>query len=199
MISDRLGKRAEDDARLGELRLERRRDRNGIEYGVDRDVPPLDPRKDLLLHQRDSEFGVGAQELRIDFVERLRRRRGSWRGEIIDVLEVDRRIGDARPRRRVHRPPTTQSLKPPFQQPLRLSLLFGNEPDSVFIQALWGQIRLDRADEAILVRLDVNRSYAINCLLDSRHDSLLLALTVSRTVGGGRDRPRSKSAASSGD
>ena len=112
---DRLGERAEDDARLGELRLEGRGDRNRIENGVDRHPRPLDPGKDLLLHKRDAELSVGAQELRIDFVERPRRRRGFRRGEIIDVLIVDRRIADARPFWLVHRQPTTKSLEPPLQ------------------------------------------------------------------------------------
>ena len=169
MISDRFGEGAENDARLGELRLEGRGDRNRIENGVDRHPGLLDAREDLLLDQRDAELGVGAQELRVDLVKRLRRRRRFWRGEIIDVLIVDRRIADARPFRLFHRLPTTKSLKPPFQQPFRLVLLLRNEPDRVLAQALRGEIGLDRADEAIFIRVDVNRAYAIDGLLVGRH------------------------------
>ena len=45
----------------------------------------LDAREDLLLDKRDAEFGVGAQQLRINLVERLRRGPGFWRREVIDA------------------------------------------------------------------------------------------------------------------
>ena len=169
MISDRIGEGAENDPRLGELRLESRCDRNGVEDGVDRHPGSFDPGEDLLLDKRDAEFGVSAQQLRINLVERLRRRPSFWRGEVINLLVVDRRMVDARPFWLLHRLPTTEGLKPPFQQPFRLALLFRNKSNGVFVQALGGQIRLDRADETIFVSVDLNRAYAIDGLLDGRH------------------------------
>ena len=74
MIADRLGERAEDHARLAELGLEGRGDGDRIEHGVDRHSRLLDAGEDLLLDQRNAKLRIGAQQLRIDFVERLRRR-----------------------------------------------------------------------------------------------------------------------------
>ena len=111
-----------------------------FENGVDRHPGLLDPRQDLLLDERDAELSVGAQQLRVDLVERPRRRPCFWRGEIVDVLVVDRRMADARPLRLFHRLPTTESLEPPVEQPFRLALLQRNEPNRVLAQALGGQI-----------------------------------------------------------
>ena len=141
-----------------------------VEDGVDRDPRPFHSREDFLLDERDAEFGVSAQQLRINLIERLRRRPGFRRGEVIDLLVVDRRMADARPFRLFHRLPTTKGLKPPFQQPFRLTLLFRDKSNGVFVQALRGHIRLDRANEAIFVSVDLNRTHTIDGLLDGRHN-----------------------------
>src|SRR6202042_3281996 len=138
---------------------------------------------------RDAKFGVRPQQLRVDLVERPRGWRRFWRREVIHVLVVDRRIVNARPFRFFHRLPTTKSLEPPVEQPFRLNLLLRNEPNGVLSQALRGQIGLDRADEAIFVSVDLNRAYAIDGLLDGRHELLLLASPVSRTAGGRPESP----------
>ena len=140
-----------------------------FEHGVDRHPWLLNSGQNLLLDQRDAELRVSPQQLRIDLVERLWRGPRFWRREIVDVLVVDRRMADARPFWLFHRPPATERLKPPFQQPFRLAFLQRNEPDGVFVQALRGEIRLDRADETIFVRVDVNRAHAIDGLLIGRH------------------------------
>ena len=154
---------------MRELRLEGGRDRNGIEHGVDRHPGLLDPCEDLLLDERNAELGVSSQQLRVNLVERPRRGPRFWRGEIVDVLVVDRRMADARPFWLFHRLPATEGLKPPFQQPFRLAFLERNEPNGVFVQALRGEIQLDRTDETIFVRVDVNRAHAIDGLLVGRH------------------------------
>ena len=86
VLLQRLRDRHEEHAGLGELGLEGGRDRNRIEHGIDSDAAiaaaalalavlarrPLHAEQHLLLAQRDAELLVGAQDLRIDLVERLR-------------------------------------------------------------------------------------------------------------------------------
>ena len=67
MVLHRLGERAEDDAELRQLLLERRGHRDAVEHRVDRDA-----REQLLLVERDAELLEGPPDLRIDLVQALR-------------------------------------------------------------------------------------------------------------------------------
>ena len=79
-------------------------------------------------------------------------------------------MANARPFGFFQRLPTTEGLEPPVEQPFRLNLLLRNEPNCILSKALRGQIGLDRADEAIFISVDLNRTYAIDGLLDGRHE-----------------------------
>ena len=141
VVTHRLGERTEDHARLGELGLEGGGDGDRVEHRVDGD-PPLDAGEDLLLDQRNAELGVGAQQLGIDLVERLRAGHGFRRREIIEVLEVNLGKIDPRPARRRHRQPAPVGLEAPVEQPLRLALLGRDEADDVLVEALGGLFRV---------------------------------------------------------
>ena len=66
MVLHRFGERAEDDADLGQLRLEGRRHRNAVEHGVDRDA-----REQLLLIEGNAELVECLPDFRVDLVEAL--------------------------------------------------------------------------------------------------------------------------------
>ena len=90
-----------------------------------------------------------------------RRPRGSWpvapflrRGEVDDVLEIDGRIMDFGPRGRLHREPVAECLEPPFEHPLGLPFLGGNEPDDVFVQARRRRLGLDVVRTVLIVAFD---------------------------------------------
>ena len=77
MLAQRLRDRHEDHAGLFQLVLEGGGDRNGIEHGIDRDAALAfrahDAGQHFLLAQRNAELLVGAQNFRIDLVERVQR------------------------------------------------------------------------------------------------------------------------------
>ena len=184
MLAQRLRDRHEDHAGLFQLFLERGRDRDGIEHGVDRDAPLAfrahDAGQHFLLAQRNAELLVGAQDFRIDFVERIQRRLLLRRGIVIIILKVDLRIIDARPGRLAHGQPAAKGFEPPFQHPFRLVLLRRDEADGVFVQALRGLVGFDDGLEPIFVLVNVDTSDLIDGLLYGRHLSLF---AVSRTAG----------------
>src|SRR5271165_100290 len=105
----------------------------------------------------------------------------------MDRLKINRRILNASPLGLLHRQPPPEGIEPPVQKPLRLLLLPRDKSDDVFTQPDRRNVRLYRTDEAIFVCFDVDRTNAIDRLLDSRHKRHLLALAVSRTAGGGLD------------
>ncbi len=139
-----FGERTEDHAGFRQLRLERGADRDAVEYRVD-----CNTRERFLLVQRNAELFVGPQQLRVDFVERLRavlllfRRR-----EIRDRLEVDRRKVQVCPLRRRRAAPVPIRREPPLEQPLRLAFSRRDEAHDVFRQARRQRLRLDVGDEA---------------------------------------------------
>ena len=105
-----------------------------VEDRVDGDAGEL-----RALAQRNAELLVGLEELRVDVVERLRPvlpRLG--RRVVDDRLVVDRRVVDVLPGRLLHREPVAVGLQAPLEQPLRLVLLGGDQPDDVFVQARAG-------------------------------------------------------------
>src|SRR6476646_3566375 len=109
----------EQDAGLGKLRLERSRDRDRIEYRVDRDPAiaaaaltftlrlilsrrPLHAQQGFPLAQRNAELVIGLEDLGVDLVERFRAVLLPRRGVVVEVLVVDRAVVDARPQRLAH-------------------------------------------------------------------------------------------------
>ena len=194
MLVHRFRDRHEQHAGLGELRLERGGDRNRIEHRIDRDaaaaVSPrhrrlavrlLDAEQDLPLAQRDAELLVGAQDFRVDLVERLRPVLLLRRGVVVDVLVVDRPVFDLGPFRLAHGQPALVGVEPPGEHPLGLVLLRRDEPDRVFRKALGGLVGFDQRLEAILVLVDVDTADLIDGLLYV--PAFVPPLTVSRTAG----------------
>src|SRR5208283_4424727 len=119
MISNRVGKRAEDDPRLGELLLEGRRHRYAVEYRVDGD-----PREARAFVQRYAQLGIGGEQLRIDLLDALRRiERRARRGIIGNVLIVDGLVVHPRPSRLLHGLPVPKRFQTPVEQELRLLFL----------------------------------------------------------------------------
>src|SRR5262245_15555116 len=162
VLPHRLGERAEDDPERAQLLLEGGGDRDAVEDRVHRH-----PREDLLLLERDAELLVGAAQLRVDLVERLRpfrRRLGS--GVIDDVLVVDLRVADVRPGRLGHRQPVAVRLEPPLEHEGRLPLLGGDGPDDLLVQPLRDRVGFDVGGEAVLVVLG---RQVLECLGRSRH------------------------------
>ena len=165
----RFRNRAEDHAGLRQLLLEGRGDRHAVEHGVDRHPAGFDAREDFLLTQRNAELLVSAQQLGIDFVERLRPRRRFRRGIVIEILIVDRRIMHPRPFGLRHGQPAAIGLEAPLREPFGLVLFRGNESDDVFAEALGSLFRLNIGRKPVLVSVDVDRLDARNGLLASRH------------------------------
>src|SRR4029453_18963466 len=91
------------------------------------------------------------RNLRINFVETLKRRSFLRRGVVDDVLIVDRPEFDIAPGWLRHREPHAMGLEPPFEQPLRFLLLRGNEPDDLLVQAPRRRLLLDVGHESVLV------------------------------------------------
>src|SRR5690606_1390329 len=88
------------------------------------------------------------------------------------VLEVDLRIGHARPGRLAHRQPAAIGIKPPVEHPLWLVLLRRDETDNVLGEALRGLFGFDLGLESILVLIDVETANVFDGLLYGRHSVL---------------------------
>ena len=97
MLADRLRDRHENHAGLFQLFLEGCGHRNRIEHRIDRNTRPravatLDAGQDFLFAQWNAELLVGAQNFRIDLVERLQRRSFSARS---NSSSLDNRSSDS--------------------------------------------------------------------------------------------------------
>ena len=152
MLADGLGEGAEDDALLGEGPAEGRRDAHGVEDGVHRHLAlGLHARQHFPLAERNAELVEGLHQRGVDGVRPIFGALG--RGPVDDVLEIDARQLDMPPVRRAHPLPFAERVEPELQQPLRLPLLGGDQPDNVFAESL-GRIFLgDFGHEAFLVFL----------------------------------------------
>ena len=144
MLADGLRDRHEDHAGLLQLFLEGGHDRDGIEYRIDGDPRRLHASEHFLLAQRNAELFIDLQNFRIDIFDRRRAGRALRRGVIVDIVEIDLRIVDARPGRLFKRQPALIGPETPFKHPFRLLLLRRNETDDVFGQALGRLVHLDR-------------------------------------------------------
>ena len=169
MLLQRFRDWAEDHADLGKLCLEGRSDRHRIEHRIDGDASPLHAGENLAFAQRNAKLLVGAQQGRIDLVQRLRPRHRFRCRVVIEVLEVDLGIVHAGPGGLLHGQPPTIGLEPPLGHPLRLGLLGRDEAHDILVQALGGLVGLDVGDESVLVGIDVDGFHPIDGLLDGRH------------------------------
>ena len=73
--------------------------------------------------------------------------------EIDDILKVYLRYVQMRPPRHLHFLPFAESIEAEIQQPLRLLLFRGNEPDDVFVQTFRNEFLLHIGDETVFVLL----------------------------------------------
>src|SRR5262245_44922717 len=189
----RLRHRGEDDAGLGQLFLEGRDHRDGVEHGIDRD-PALEPRtfypcEHLLLGERDAEALIGPEQLWIDLREVLRPLRALRCGIVIELLEVDLGVVNIGPSRLFQGEPAAIGLEPPGEQPIGLALLGRDEPDHVLVQALRRLDRLDLGGEAVFVLVDVDLFDASNGFLHGRHVFSPFVLTRPQAAALGLSRP----------
>ena len=146
MLLHRLGEGTEDNPQLRQLRPERRRDRDAVEHGVDRDAG-----EQLLFLERNPELLEGGADFRIDLVEAVERRSLLGRRVIDDVLVIDRRVAHVLPRRLCHGEPGAVRLQAPLEQPRGLAFLLGDQPDDFLAEAFRDGLGFDVGDEAVLV------------------------------------------------
>src|SRR5690606_28546545 len=88
----------------------------------------------------------------------------------VGVLIIDRRVVQLRPRRLVLQPrPVAKGLEAPFQQPVRLTLLGGDETDDILRKPLRRRLRLDVRHEAVLVLLTSDGPHLLDRLGGCAH------------------------------
>ena len=157
MVQDRLRERAEDDAHLAQLGLERGRHRHAVEHRIHRHSG-----QHLLLFERDAQFFVRAQQLRIDILQALGAvALGLGRGVVDNLLVVDGRVAHIGPGRFLHLEPLPVGAQAPLQHERRF-LLFGRDRrDDVFVQPGSDGVSLDIGDETVLVLLLGERLYVV--------------------------------------
>ncbi len=187
MFTDRLRDRAEDDPGGSQLLLEGGDDRNRIEHRINRDAARLVDivvgdvvisirlrgllyaGQNLLLFQRNAEFLVDLQQFRIDLVERPGTGLALRCSVVVQVLEIDLRVMNARPVWLIERQPAPVRFQTPLKHPVRLVLLGRDKTDNVFRQALGGLIHLDNRLESVFVLIDVDLADPVDRFLHSRH------------------------------
>jgi len=97
-----------------------------------------------LFLQRDAEFGVGLEKLRVDLSQGF----GAvlfrfGRGIVDDVLVIDGRVVNVGPGGLLHGLPVAEGLEAPFQEPFRFLFLGGDQADDVFVQAAGDGVGFD--------------------------------------------------------
>ena len=149
MIVDRVGEGAKDDAGLAELILESRCDGNAVEHGIHRDAGQA-----RALVQRNAELGVGREQLRIYFIETLRRVGRSARRRVVGyVLVIDGLVMHPGPYRFLHGQPMPERLQAPVEQKLRLALFLGYRGHDTFVETRRQAVGFDIRDKAMPVFL----------------------------------------------
>ncbi|MNL26130.1 hypothetical protein D3C87_1476420 [compost metagenome] len=169
MLANGFGNRHEDHAGLGQFRLEGGDDGHAVEHRIHGHAAVFHAGQEFLFLQRNAELLVNLQQFRIDLVQRLRAG-GAFRcGIIIEIVEVDLGIADARPCRLFHRQPALVSLKTPFQHPFRLLLLGRDEADNLFRKALRGLVDFDLCLEAVFILVHIDLADLIDRFLNRCH------------------------------
>ena len=147
VLAHRFGERAEDDALLGQLVLERGGDGDAVEHRIDRH-----PREGGALVQRDPELFVGLEQFGIDLVEALRAVVLRFRGGVVrDLVVVDRWVVEVRPAGLGHGEPVAVGPQAPFGEERGLLLLARDEPDDVLVEAGGDGVGFQVGDETVLV------------------------------------------------
>ena len=147
-VAQRLGNRAEDDAFLGQCLLEGGLHRNGVHHGIDRHA-----RKGHLLLERNAQLVERAPQFGIDLVHRPELLPGLGGRIIDDVLEVDLRNRQVRPRRRLQRQPVAVGRHTALGHPLRFALLGRNQAHDLFGQSLADGLGLDVRRKSVFIFL----------------------------------------------
>ena len=154
VLADGLADRAEDDALLAELLAERRLDAHRVHHGID----GCSGQCHALL-QRDAQLVEGLHQLRVDFLLSLLPLAPcplplAGRVSIVgDGLVVNLRHLEVSPSRLLKGQPIAISIQAELQQPVRFSLLLGDEAHDVLRQTLLDDVRLHVGSEAVLVLL----------------------------------------------
>ncbi|MNT09626.1 hypothetical protein D3C72_1444160 [compost metagenome] len=169
MLADGFGDRHEDHAGLCQFRLEGGDNGDAVEHGIHGHTTVFHAGQDFLFLQRNAQLLVNLQQLRIDFVQRLRAGRAFRCGIIIEIVEVDLGVADARPCRLFHRQPALVSLKTPFQHPFRLLLLGRDEADHLFRKALRGLVDFNFGFEAVFILVHIDLANLIDRFLNRCH------------------------------
>ena len=152
MVLDGLREGTEDDADLGELRLERRRDGHRVHHGVHGDAGERG-----LLTERDAQFLEVGQDLLRHVVDGIVLHLRAGRGEVVRVLVVD--LGDLQvcPVGRLalfqELEKVPEGLEPVLEEPLGLLLLRRDVTHRVLGEPLGCLLAGDVRDEAVLVAL----------------------------------------------
>ena len=173
MLFDGFRDRAEDHAGLFQLFLEGCDNRDAVKHGINRHLRCGHASQNFLLAQRNTEFLIGIENGRIDFIQRLRRRIQLRRGVVIGFIEVDLRILHPRPSGLGHGQPALVSIKPPFEHPFRLALFGRNKADNIFGKALWGLVDLQIGRKSIFVLINIKRFNLLDGLFNRYHSTLL--------------------------
>ncbi len=189
----RLRDRAEYYALLGQRLAEGGLDRYRIHDGIDRHA-----RQRHLLFERYAQLVECAFELGIDLVHRRELLRALGRGVVYYVLKVDPGDVEMRPLRQLHRLPVAERLQAAFEHPLRLALLFGDEPHHILVQPAADRLGSDIRRKAVLVvaRLQLlDYIFAIVChitqLISRKNTKKMQTSNLSpRLFGTRRDSPR---------
>ena len=187
VFAHRLRDCAENDARLCQLRLEGGANRHAVKHGIHGDAARLvrafDTSQKHLFLQRNSQLGIGCQQLRVHLVQRLRLAGHAFRFGVVElVLIIDFGVVQHRPAGFFHLDPAPVGRKTPLQHPLGLSVLVGNQTDDVFVQPLGREVHLDVGFPAVLVlaghglhglnRLAINAiaHFGLQAAIKDRHD-----------------------------
>ena len=146
IVADRLRDRTEDDSLLGERLLESGLDRHGVHDGIDGHARQLH-----LLLQRDAQLVERAFEFGVDLVHGAQFGTHPGRSVIDDVLEIDLRNTEVRPRRRLHLEPVAVGPQARLGHPLRFALLGRDQAHDLLAQAARNRLGLDVGGETVLV------------------------------------------------
>ena len=146
IVADRLRDRTEDDSLLGERLLESGLDRHGVHDGIDGHARQLH-----LLLQGDAQLVERAFEFGVDLVHGAQFGTHPGRSVIDDVLEIDLRNAEVRPRRRLHLEPVAVGPQARLGHPLRFALLGRDQAHDLLAQAARNRLGLDVGGETVLV------------------------------------------------
>ena len=149
MLAHGFREGTENDAQLGELRLESGADGDAVKHRVHRHA-----RQEFALAQRDAQLFVGLEQLRVDLLQALRARARLFRGGVVaDGLVVNGGELHVRPIGLPHGQPVPIGLKAPGEHPFGLLLLGGDQTNNLFVQTRRDGLLFNVRDKTVLVFL----------------------------------------------